>query len=456
MKVVVTGGSGQLGSLVLERLVSQRKIKKVVSLDLVPPIVPSPRIDWRIADLRDPGLERHLEGADALVHLAFIVSGPASVETMHAVNVDGSRRIFEAALQHGVSRIIYSSSVAAYGIVPELPSPVREDSPRYRSKVLTYAENKFDVEAYLDGFEAEHPQIAVVRIRPGILLGRRIAHVSERFLARRVLPVVSDKRLPIVWDEDVADGVVLATMGTTRGAYNLVATDPLAGGDLARLAGFRVSRIPNVVLGAAVKTSGVMSLLGEKRIDVGWIPAGQVEMIVNADKAKSELGWKPRYPTSADVATAFGQNVRGHTDRRIALFLSMVPRLARRARKQNEMPRDAASMKLKIHLDLTGPRGGDFALNLQEGNVTLTRGVPRPPDSTVSLSADTFLELLSGTAEVSTAGMTGRIRIRGEPLGGLVFSGLVTGFRQTTRREGTLGVVARGLSKWFGEGNGGS
>jgi nucleoside-diphosphate-sugar epimerase len=289
MKVVVTGGSGQLGSLVLERLVSQRKIKKVVSLDLVPPIVPSPRIDWRIADLRDPGLERHLEGADALVHLAFIVAGPASAETMRAVNVDGSRRIFEAAAQHGVRRIIYTSSVAAYGIVPELPSPVREDSPRYRSKVLTYAENKYDVEAFLDGFEAEHPEIAVVRMRPGILLGRRIAHVSRRFLARRVLPVVSDKRLPVVWDEDVADGLVLALMGTTRGAYNFVATDSLTGIDMARLSGFRARRIPDAVLGAAMKTSGLMSLLGEKRIDVGWIQSSRDDRELGKGEGRPRL-----------------------------------------------------------------------------------------------------------------------------------------------------------------------
>jgi putative sterol carrier protein len=105
-------------------------------------------------------------------------------------------------------------------------------------------------------------------------------------------------------------------------------------------------------------------------------------------------------------------------------------------------------------LDLTGPSGGDFALAIDAGDVTLTRGMPRPPDSTVTLSAETFLELLSGNADPSTAGMTGRIRIRGEPLGGLVFSGLVAGFRQATRRDGAAGVFARGLSKWFGEGNG--
>lgn len=452
MKVVVTGGSGQLGSLVLERLVSQRKIKKVVSLDLVPPIVPSPRIDWRIADLRDPGLERHLEGADALVHLAFIVTGQASVETMHAVNVDGSRRIFEAAAQHGVGRVVYASSVAAYGISPDHAAPIVETTPRQRTPVLTYSANKYDVEAFLDDFEASHSDMAIVRLRPGILLGRRISHVSDGFLARRVMPIVSDKRGPIVWDEDVADAVVLSLMGSARGAYNLVAADSLPAAEVARLAGFRLGRIPDPLLSAASRASGALSLLGEKRIDVGWIEAGRNEMIVDSRKAIAELGWKPRYPTSADVAIAFGKSVRQSTDRRISFFLSMVPRLAARARKQNEMPRDAARMKMKIHLDVTGRHGGDFALALDEGKVSLHKGIPRPPDSTVTLEAETFLELLSGSADPSTAGMTGRMRVRGEPLGGLVVSGLVTGFRQATKRDGALGLFARGLSKWFGEG----
>jgi len=135
------------------------------------------------------------------------------------------------------------------------------------------------------------------------------------------------------------------------------------------------------------------------------------------------------------------------------LIEQLIPRLAARAGKQNEMPRDAARMKLKIHLDLSGQSGGDFALVLDQGKVSLTRGIPRPPDSTVALDAETFLELLSGAADPSTAGMTGKMRVRGEPLGGLVVSGLVTGFRQATRRPGAFGVFARGLSMWFGEGD---
>lgn len=453
LKVVVTGGSGQLGTLVLERLVAQRKVKQIVSLDLVPPIVPSHRIDWRIADMRDPGLERHLEGADALVHLAFFVTRRASAETMYAVNVEGSKRIFEAAAQHGVRRIVYSSSVAAYGLVADQPSLVVETTPRKRTPTLSYAANKYEVEAYLDDFERAHPEVAVVRLRPGILFGRRIAHVRDSLVRQRVLPIVGSGRGPVVWDEDVADAVVLALSQDVRGAYNLAANDPLPSEELARLAGFRPLRIPGGVTSAAVRASRALEpLLGERRLDAGWIESAHVDLIVSSDKAKAELGWKPRYPTSADVAIAFGKNARGRPDPRITLFLSMIPRLARHARAQGEVSEEAERTSLSIHFDVTGRRGADFALAIKEGVLTLKRGIPRPPDSTVTMSTDTLLDLLSGKLDPSAATMTGKVRIRGEPLAGLVLGGIVRAFRRATEQETVSGKIARRLSGWFQKG----
>jgi UDP-glucose 4-epimerase len=453
MKVVVTGGSGQLGTRVLERLVATRKIKKIVSLDLVPPTVPSARIDWRIADLRDPGLERHLEGADALVHLAFIVARRASVETMNAVNVEGTRRIFEAAAQHGVRRIVYVSSVAAYGIAPDHVVPVVETTPRRRTGLLTYADNKFDVEELLDSFEPAHPEIALVRLRPGILLGARIAHVSESLLRRRVLPLVSEARGPIVWDEDVADAVVLALTSDVRGAFNLVATEPLTGAEVARLAEFRPVRVPDAAIAAASRASSALApVMGDRRLDTGWLEAMRYDMIVSPEKAKAELGWKPRYPTSADVAIAFGKATRSVLDPRIRFFLAMVPRLARRAAHSGEMPEEARTLSVRIHLDVTGPGGADFDLTLKNGVMTLKRGIPRPPDSSVTLGTETFLELLGGQADTATASMIGKIRVRGEPIAGLVVSGMINGFRRATEKQGVPGKIARGLARWFERG----
>jgi nucleoside-diphosphate-sugar epimerase/putative sterol carrier protein len=445
MKVVVTGGSGQLGSLVLERLLSHPEVERIVSLDLVPPSLPDSRIDWRIADMRDPGLDRHLEGADALVHLAFIVMKPSPPHVMYAVNVEGSRRIFEAAARHGLSRIVYTSSVAAYGIVRDLPNPVVESTPRRRTPVLTYSANKFDVEAYLDSFETEEPGVRIVRLRPGILLGRRIAHVNERFLRRRVFPVVGGGRGPIVWDEDVAEAVVLALTREVRGAFNLVADDPLTGEEVARLAGFRPVRVPPSVFATLSKLSALS--LFKDSLDAGWLAAAEMDMVASAEKARRELGWKPRYPTSADVAIALGKHGRTRPSRRVEWFLEAMPRVVRAW--QSDPTIAALPDNFTVHLDVTGPRGGDFALRISSGAVSVSRGIPRPPTSTLRLSAETLMELLAGKEDVASAHATGTVQVRGAVVGERLLAGLVEGFQDATRKGGVGGTVARGVAKWF-------
>src|SRR5262245_30148798 len=106
MRIVVTGGSGQLGTLVLRRLAGDRSVSSIVSIDLRPPLVASGRVRAVVADVRDPDLEKHFEGADALVHLAFQVTQHALGGAFESVNVGGSKNVFEAARRAGVRRIV--------------------------------------------------------------------------------------------------------------------------------------------------------------------------------------------------------------------------------------------------------------------------------------------------------------------------------------------------------------
>src|SRR5262245_28590879 len=121
MRVVVTGGSGQLGTLVLRRLTADRSVASIVSLDLRPPSVASSRIRAVKADVRDPDLERLLDGADAVVHLAFLVTQHRPGGVFESVNIGGSKNVFEAAARARAKQIVYASSVAAYGCVPGHP-----------------------------------------------------------------------------------------------------------------------------------------------------------------------------------------------------------------------------------------------------------------------------------------------------------------------------------------------
>jgi putative sterol carrier protein len=71
------------------------------------------------------------------------------------------------------------------------------------------------------------------------------------------------------------------------------------------------------------------------------------------------------------------------------------------------------------------------------------------------LSVETLLELLAGKGEVATALLVGKIRVRGEPMGSVVLTGIIDGFRRLTSAGGMRGRVARGLSRWFERSEGG-
>lgn len=451
MKVVVTGGSGQLGTLVLRRLVALRRVKRIVSLDLQPPAVQSPKLDWKIADVRDPGLDRHLEGADALVHLAFIVTRRASAELMHAVNVEGSQRMFEHAASQGVGCVIYSSSIAAYGVVPGQPVPIMEDHPRRRSP-LRYADNKYEVEEWLDAFEEHHPDLRLVRLRPAILIGRRMPHALGDAMRRRLMPAFGSARLPIVRDEDVADAVLLALQSEARGAFNLSADELLDAAALAHAGGMRLVRLPTSAFGGALRLAPVLERLGAaRRFDPAWLDAADIELVVSSERARRELGWKPRCPTAAAVIERYAAEAPRRLDPRLAVILRAVV-AAGRAMPASEFPPEARRVDLRLHLDITGPSGGDLELHVERGRPSLARRIPRPPDAVIELSARTFLELLSGRKDLSSAQLSGRVKMRGEPVGGFVLAGIITAFARRREEGGVGGLVARGLSSWLERG----
>jgi len=447
MRVAVTGGAGQLGTLVLRRLCADRTIAEVRCLDLRPPLAVSPQLKAVHADVRDPELARHLEGCDVLVHLAFIVAKRGKREMQDEVNVEGSKNVFRAALQAGVRRIVYASSIAAYGVVPGHPEPIVETSPRVRQTSFWYAAAKYDVEAFLDEMEAAHPEVALVRFRPAILLGRRMEHALGTAFRRGVLPDSGATPFPVVWDEDVADAFVLAVKSdTARGAFNLAADEPVPARELAAAAGLRTVAVPALVRKAFASANALgtrMRLI--EPMDPGWLDAGSAKMIVSSERARRELGWKPKCPRAIDVVKRQVETVPRKLDRRLSVFLRAVDRASRR-----EPPRpDLAGYRTTIHLELSGPGGGDITLRADAGRLSVRKGAPRPADGAVFLSARLLLDLLTHKADFASTQLTGRIRTEGQGLASMVVGGMIGSFLAATRTPGFAGRAARTLQRWM-------
>jgi UDP-glucose 4-epimerase len=446
LKIALTGGSGQLGTLVLRRLLADRKIKSVVSLDRRPPLLCGGKLRAVLADVRDPTIGQHFEGCDAVIHLAFLVTESAPRELFEAVNVEGSRNVFRAAAEAGARHVLYASSVAAYGVVPGHPVPLTEEAPRRYQPDFAYPATKWKVEELLDAFEKEHPEILVTRLRPSILVGARMEHTLGDVLRHRILPEIGGAPAPMVWDEDVADAFVLALKKGVAGAFNVSAEEPLPAAELAAAAGFRCVKVPRALVHVRARLSPLLARLGLGRsTDPAWVKHDGAVMAPSSAKARAELGWSPRCPRVVDVLRHYARVAPRRLDRRIGAFLRVLDVSMRLRPPMDEM----RGLDACVHLNLTGPGGGDVTIRVKDSRLSVRRGAPRPPTSVATLSDSLLLELLAGRADISTAQLTGRVRIEGDPFAGMLLGGIVTGFRKQAEAPGVAGAVPRALSRWF-------
>jgi len=143
-RVLVTGGSGFIGSNVIDELM---KSFKVVNLDLKPS--KNSEIEQIIGDIRDKELvEQVVEKCDVIIHLAAQVSVPLSIDYPQKtleINVQGTQNIIDAAHKFGIKRLIMASSAAVYGEASNLP--LAEESAG--QCLSPYAQSKWENESQI-------------------------------------------------------------------------------------------------------------------------------------------------------------------------------------------------------------------------------------------------------------------------------------------------------------------
>src|SRR5437763_13274928 len=172
MRVVVVGATGNVGTSTVRALVEDPAVEAVVGLARR---IPSARVDgveWRQADVRSSDLASHFRGADAVVHLAWLIQPSRDLDTTHAVNVDGSARVFEAVAAAGVPAVVYASSVGAYSAGPK-DRLVDESWATDGIPSSFYSRDKAEGERPLDGVEEAHTDVCAAGLRRALVLERR-------------------------------------------------------------------------------------------------------------------------------------------------------------------------------------------------------------------------------------------------------------------------------------------
>jgi nucleoside-diphosphate-sugar epimerase len=329
LTVAVTGPTGTFGFALSPLLEAEERVDRVIGLARRP-FEPSEhgwsKMTYRQGDVRDAAaLQAAFEDADVVVHLAFMITGTASRQTIRAINVDGTLNAFRAAAACGVERFVYASSVAAYGFHPDNPIGMSEDWPVRPASRLFYAQEKAELERLLaDEAQAlaapsaaadksRSPGVSLYLLRPPIVLGPHamgakdalpppLAALVQRTLdlARRLpvpIPVPApDLPLQLIHEEDVAQALLSCVLAEgPPGAYNIAADDILTVADVVRELGLTPLTVPAGVVRSAARAAASIPLPAFAPPASEWIEAATQPAIMDTSRAKRELGWHPRH-----------------------------------------------------------------------------------------------------------------------------------------------------------------
>lgn len=314
LTVAVTGPTGEIGKPFVAALERSDRVGRIFGMARRP-FDPADhgweKVEYRQGDVLDrEAVDALVAGADVVVHLAFVIV--AGQGKSREVNLAGSRNVFEAAVAAEAGRLVYTSSVAAYGFDSSLPDLLTEDVEAVGTERHPYSAQKAEVEAELAEALAGSGTSAYV-FRPCIVagpdapllidsipmsgLGRRLPGPVNALLDRlpALRPVLPDPGVPfqLVHHDDVAAALCAAVAGEAEpGVYNLAGEGEVTISDLAHELGWHAVPAPKPAVGATAEIVARLPFLPDQ---ASWIEALRRPVSMDTSRARMELGWRPRH-----------------------------------------------------------------------------------------------------------------------------------------------------------------
>lgn len=311
MRVVVTGATGNVGSGVMSALVADSQIDEIVGVARRVPAATHPKVTWQRADVAAGDLVAIFAGADAVIHLAWLLQPVRDRAEMRRVNVGGTRRVLDAVAAAKVPALVVASSVGTYAVGPK-DQAVDERWSTAGIDASLYSRQKSFVESLLDGAEANCPGLRIVRLRTSLVFQRAAASEIARLFLGPLVPrsLIRPALVPVVPAHprlvfqavhalDAGEAYRLAVRGDVRGAFNVAADPVINAQELALLLSARPVNVSRRLLRGAASVTWRLRL---QPTSPGWVDLALGVPVMDTTRARSELGWVPVHSATEAVA----------------------------------------------------------------------------------------------------------------------------------------------------------
>jgi UDP-glucose 4-epimerase len=298
VRYLITGGSGYIGSRLVDHLAGRPETDAIVVADIRAPGSFRPKTTFASVDVRDKNGVRELfelERPDCVVHLAFLLNPIHDEAAMYDVDVNGTQNVLEAAAAAGVGQMLVTSSTTAYGAFADNPVPLTEDDPVRGAPDFSYARDKAEADRLCQLWALEHPERVMTIVRPCIVFGPDVDNYIVRLWLRNPFRAdfgLPDRPLQFVHVDDVAEALILLLEGKHAGVFNVAADGYISVIEASDLLGLKARRVPYKLY------KRIAAGLWNARVSES--PAGQLEFVIHPwvasnEKLKQTTGWAPRW-----------------------------------------------------------------------------------------------------------------------------------------------------------------
>ncbi len=253
LRVAITGISGRFGGVLARQL---HRTHSVVGIDRRPFRGRPKDVEMHQIDIRRKRCEAVFRGRgfDAVVHLNVMHDPRASSAEHHSFNIQGTNRVMDYCVRHGVKKLILLSSANVYGPRPDNTQFLTEDAPLMGGERFSEIRDLIGVDMLGQSFFWKHPAVKTVILRPVHIIGA-VRNAPSNYLRLRRPWVLAgfDPMIQVIHELDLARAIEAALQPNVEGVFNVAGCDPAPLSHLVTLAGGEPWVVPHPLAGPILR-----------------------------------------------------------------------------------------------------------------------------------------------------------------------------------------------------------